>query len=421
MKYKNKAIRIISAMITVLLLLFSLAGCGQAGKKADKVPKISEEASDELAASTDPVLIEANSRFAFKMFNQLVKEDKDQNVFISPLSILLALAMTYNGAMGQTSSDMADALEFSGMDIGELNQGFNDLMLSILNADKEVKISIANSIWQNEGFSATEGFIDTNKEYYNSQVRSLDFSRADAVDIINGWIADATEDLIQDMLDRIPPDAVMYLINAIYFKGDWTYPFDEGSTTSQEFYLDNDNTKEVQMMHLREYFDFGVSEDFSGVELPYGDGGFSMYMILPDEGIEIDEMIEGMDERTWKDFIDSLTEKDIDLYMPRFKMEYGVKMLNDSLSYLGMEIAFGPAADFSKIDPDVFISRVLHQAVIEVNEKGTEAAAATIVEMVESAMPVEEFITFRVDRPFFFIIADSRNDSIVFMGKVVEP
>jgi len=421
---KKRFSKIIIATITAALFLTGIifpVGCARSSSAVDSVLKVSREKSDELADSLDRSLVDANARFAFNIFKGLASEDKDQNIFISPFSILLALAMTYNGAVGDTSLAMADAMEFSGMDLQELNRGFSDLMVSILNGDSNVEISIANSIWQRMDFDAKETFIDINKKYYSSEVKKLDFSDPGAVDTINSWISDATREKITKMLAEIPADVVMYLINAIYFKGDWTYPFEENATYDDDFYLAGGGTKKVPMMNIHENFDYAKGDDYAVVRLPYGQEKFAMYIVLPDKGVSIDSIIRNMDEEKWNRIAGSLSDNDVILSMPKYKMEYGVKLLNDVLTDMGMGIAFGPGADFSNISKDIFISRVMHKAVIEVNERGSEAAAVTVVEMAESAMPVEEVVEFTVNRPFIFTISDDRTGAILFMGKVVEP
>jgi serine protease inhibitor len=294
-------------------------------------------------------------------------------------------------------------------------------MTSIENADDEIELAIANSIWMNLGFKAREDFIERNSKYYSSEVREIDFADAGAVDTINGWIADNTKDKIKKMLDVIPADAVMYLINAIYFKGNWTDEFDEGMTSDDDFYLADGSTKKVPMMNKWQELLYCSGNGYSGIRLPYGQEKMSMYIILPDKGENIDSLISSLDADRWNEITGSFSNKQIDLSMPKYKMEYGIKLLNDVLIDMGMEIAFGPGADFSGIREDIFISSVLHKAVIEVNEKGSEAAAATVVEMVETAIEVEEPVEFTVNRPFFFVIADDRSGSIMFMGKVMEP
>jgi serine protease inhibitor len=415
----NKSKIFLAAVVILAVTLMSSAvlfeGC------SGLVSSVSEEESDEIAGEVEGDLIQSNTEFGFKIFNQLILEDEDQNIFISPLSILLALAMTYNGAVGDTSTAMAEALEFSGFDLEELNTGFKELMTSIENADDEIELAIANSIWMNLGFKAREDFIERNSKYYSSEVREIDFADAGAVDTINGWIADNTKDKIKKMLDVIPADAVMYLINAIYFKGNWTDEFDEGMTSDDDFYLADGSTKKVPMMNKWQELLYCSGNGYSGIRLPYGQEKMSMYIILPDKGENIDSLISSLDADRWNEITGSFSNKQIDLSMPKYKMEYGIKLLNDVLIDMGMEIAFGPGADFSGIREDIFISSVLHKAVIEVNEKGSEAAAATVVEMVETAIEVEEPVEFTVNRPFFFVIADDRSGSIMFMGKVMEP
>ena len=412
------------AVLTVVILLANAALFTQCSKEQtgdEQSGEVSAEQSDELAGSVDRNLVSANTGFGFDIFKELILEDKDQNIFISPLSILLALAMTYNGAVGDTNLAMAEALGFKGFDLEELNSGFNDLMISIKNADSDIELAIANSIWHKLGFKAKEDFIERNRKYFSSEVKEIDFSTPEAVDTINGWIDEATKGKIEKMLTEIPPDAVMYLINAIYFKGNWTYPFDENLTSDDDFYLLDGSTKKVPMMSQEENFGYYDGDNFSAVKLPYGQEKMAMYIILPDEGVSLDSVTSSLDADKWNEIKESFYGSQVSLTMPKYKMEYGIKLLNDALAELGMGIAFGPGADFSGINPDIFISKVLHKAVIEVNEKGSEAAAATVVEMVTSMPMAEEIIEFRVDRPFFFVIADDRTGSILFMGKVVEP
>ncbi|OFW62251.1 MAG: hypothetical protein A2Z35_00565 [Actinobacteria bacterium RBG_19FT_COMBO_36_27] len=424
---KKSKIVLIFAALAAVTILSSSALFTQCSKDTS-AEEVSAGQSDEIAASMDKNLTNANTKFGFNIFKKLVSEDKDKNVFISPLSILMALAMTYNGAVGETSLAMAEALEFEGFDLEELNQGFKDLMVSIKNADSDIEMEIANSIWYRMGFDIRADFSERNKKYFNSEVNEIDFSAPDAVDTINGWIEEETRGKIDKMLTENPADSVvMYLINAIYFKGDWTYPFDENMTDDDDFYLPDGTAKKVPMMSLEENFAYYKGDDFSGIKLPYGQEKMAMYIILPDEGVNVDTVIESLDAEKWSRIKDLFYGSQVSLVMPRYKVEYGIKLLNDVLTDLGMGIAFKEGlADFSGIvnresGDSPWISKVLHKAVIEVNEKGSEAAAATVVEMVESAMPIEEIINFVVNRPFFFVIADDRTGSILFMGKVVEP
>lgn len=416
---KNKIIY--AVIILIIAVLFGNAALfTNCSSKLPPEEKIPPEESDEITTKLDLSLVDANTQFGFNLYRELIAEDRDENIFISPFSILMALAMTYNGALGDTNLAMSEALEFKGFDLEELNLGFHDLMISIKNADSDIDIAIANSIWQRLGSDADKDFIERNRKYYDSEVRELDFSSPDAVDTINEWIDDATRGKIDKMLTEVSADVVMYLINAIYFKGNWTYEFDEVFTEEEDFYLLDGSTKKVPMMAQREDFRYLKESNYSSIRLPYGQEKMAMYIILPDNGVDIDIVMGSFDSEKWQNYLSSFSETEVELKMPKFKMEYGIKLLNDALTNLGMGIAFSPDADFSGINPDIFISRVLHKAVIEVNEKGSEAAAATVIEM-DGGGGIAETVEFIVDRPFFFVITDDRTESILFMGKVVEP
>jgi len=413
----RKKILILTAAILTAVLLASTAAVFS---KCSKEEEVSSEESDKIVEAVDADLVDGNTEFSFKIFKKLVLEDKDKNVFISPLSISTALAMAYNGAEGETKRAMAEALGIDGISLEELNQGFKDLMTGIQNADSEIELSVANSIWLREGFDCREDFIDRNREYFAAEVEEIDFSSPDAPDIINSWIKEATRGKIEEMIAEIPIDVVMYLINAIYFKGNWTYEFDEDATREDDFYLLDGSIKKVPMMSQGEDLMYFKGDNFSSVRLPYGEEKIAMYVVLPDEGVEPDDVIRSFSAEKWNEYTRSFDETNVSILMPKFKMEYGIKLLNDVLTDLGMGIAFSDSADFSGIRPDIFISRVLHKAVIEVNEKGSEAAAVTVVEMAETAMPME-IVEFTVNRPFIFVIADDRSASILFVGKVVNP
>ena len=397
------------------------------GKEETPEEEITPEESDSLVSSVDSNFISSNTEFGFNIFKELALEDKGKNIFISPLSILSALTMTYNGAEGGTASAMEEALKFNGFDSSSINKNFSSLIKGIKSADTDIEIEIANSIWYRPGYDVREEFIEKNKKYFDSEVSEIDFSSPDAPRTINSWIEEKTKGKIDKMIDRIPPDVVMYLINAIYFKGDWTYPFDENLTGEDNFYLEDGTTKEVPMMWQKKEFSYYAEDSLSAIKLPYGKEKMSMYIILPGKGISIDTVVESLNVDKWNSIKESFATREVSLTMPKYKMEYGIKSLKDALTSLGMGIAFdSELADFSGIckpgETPCFISDVLHKAVIEVNEKGSEAAAATVVEMrATAAMPAEEIVEFTVDRPFFFMIIDERTGSILFMGKVMEP
>ena len=361
-----------------------------------------------------------NSRFAFDIFKQLNMEDGSGSIFISPLSISTALTMTYQGAEATTKEAMAKALGYTGIEDEKLNESYKNLLRYLRQLDKKVELNISNSLWIREGEAIKEDFLSANKDIFDASATQLDFSKESAADEINQWISDATKKKIEKMIDSpIPSDIVMYLINAIYFKGDWTKQFVKKDTVAAPFVAGDGSTREVMMMSRYGKLEYGQGDSFKAIRLPYGSGKTAMYCILPEEAASINDFVKALDTDKWKTIRDSISEKeDVQLKLPRFKLEYGIKNLNDSLTALGMGEAFTDSADFSGIREGLSISRVLHKAVIEVNEEGSEAAAVTVVEMRETA--AAEPLTFIADRPFVFVIADDVTGTILFMGKLYD-
>ena len=367
----------------------------------------------------DLSFIEANTGFAFDVFREINAVDNDKSVFISPLSISTALSMTYQGARGTTKDSMAEALGYKGIDIEALNESYKNLLSYLRHSDDKVQLDINNSIWIREGNRVEEDFVKANKDVFDSYIAELDFSKLSAAKDINSWIDCATKGKISEMVKSpIPNNILMYLINAIYFKGDWTNKFDVKNTFSSQFLQGNGNKQQVDMMSRRGTIEYGSGDDYKVVRLPYGDGNTAMYCILPKEGLELNNFIESMSKDKWIEIREGITKMDdVLVQIPRFKVEYE-KELIESLSQLGMGEAFSDSADFTGISENVAISGVFHKAIIEVNEEGSEAAAVTVVEVrVTSAMA--DPITFIGDRPFMYIIANDETDTILFMGKLL--
>jgi serine protease inhibitor len=365
-------------------------------------------------------IIEADQQFAFELFGEVCSLSEEENIMISPLSVSCALGMTMNGSAGTTLDAFYDVLHFGDLTNAEVNESYKDLMDQLVRLDDKVQFSIANSIWYKLGYNVLEDFVTTNRTWFDAEVRQLDFSDPQSVDIINGWIEEKTNDKIQDMLDFIPPDAVMYLINAIYFNAKWKYQFDKKDTYQGNFHLADGSTSPANFMKINGAFSRTVTEDFSAVEMPYGDSSYSMVVILPAEGKTTGDLLSGMDISGWNSLYSSLSTGNVQIELPRFK--YGFKdLLNDPLINLGLGIAFSGGADFSRITPGggLFISRVIHQSFIDVQEEGTEAAAATIVELRETSAGGPS--TFRADRPFIYLIKENSTGAILFMGKVGKP
>ncbi len=370
-------------------------------------------------------LIAADNEFGIDLFREVVaNENEDSNIFMSPISVSIALAMTYNGAEGATKEAMENTLNKEGLTVEEINEIYKNLISGLLSVDPKVVLEIANSIWHDESFTVEEEFININQAYYDAEVNALDFKAPDARDIINGWVADKTHEKIPEIIDFIHPNAVMYLINAIYFNGLWKYEFDEENTAGEDFQLNDGSTINVQTMAQQQNFNYLSNDIFSAAELFYGQGNYSMIILLPQNDKSVDDVLYELNSESWNLWLASMQEKELVIHLPKFKFEYS-DSLNQALVNLGMGIAFTWDADFSKINlyRDLKISRVLHKAFVEVNESGTEAAAVTAVEIVErTAEPGEDqIIHFVVNKPFLFVIKEKETNAIIFIGKVMKP
>jgi serine protease inhibitor len=365
-------------------------------------------------------LVDSGNSFAFDIFRNVAEaEEEGKNLVISPLSISVALSMTLNGAGGTTREAILEALRNNGMTADDVNKAYKYLTEALLSVDKRVLISIANSVWTEQNFQAKKQFTDILTEYYNAEARIFDVTDPGVPDDVNAWIEDKTNGLIKDMLDQLDPDAVMLLINAIYFKGKWNSQFDAANTVTEPFNKSDGGTSSVSMMKQKSKFKVFTGEDFIMAEFPYGQGNYVMDVILPDDLNGLNNIIRDLNAESFSHATGGVYEREVQLSFPRFKYGYK-KELKDILSLMGMGIAF-TSADFSGIaDAPLNISRVLHQAFIETNEEGTEAAAATIVEIELTSMPAGPMV-LRLDRPFLYVIRETTTNAILFMGRVSDP
>ncbi len=393
------------------IVLLCLFGCGDVNFTRDIIGDLLETIEDPDVSG----VASANSRFGFKLLHDLRERDPGGNIFISPLSISIALTMTYNGAVGETERAMAEVLEIDALDLPTINYSNKALRNSLENPDPKVEISIANSIWSRQGVEFNPDFLERNRAFFGAEIASLDFNSPQAAGIINEWVDTNTNGKIKKIVDRIDQDVVLFLINAIYFKGNWQDEFDKSRTQTGVFHLENGSEKRVQMMRREGEYPYFRGENFEATSLPYGDGRLGMYIFLPSHDSSLNKFLRNLNAENWEGWISQFQDRTHEMMLPRFKLEYAVS-LKDTLEALGMGIAFGDDADFSGMRPNLFISEVRHKTFVEVNEEGTEAAAVTAVEMVESVPP-----DFWVDRPFFFAIYDAETETILFMGTVTEP
>lgn len=371
------------------------------------------------------MVIEADQSFSYELFRNTVDFDDEENIMISPLSVSMALSMTLNGAEGETFDVMRETLKMSGMNLDEVNDGYRSLIKLLVELDPEVKLRVANSIWHDDGFPVKQDFLERVKDAFGASVEELNFQDPASVDRVNAWVNSNTEGLIEKIIDEIPDDMVMYLINVIYFKGNWLYQFDEEDTRLDDFFLENGETKQVDMMVQSDRFATYFSDSVHMIELPYGDSLFSMTVLIPADERKplnqfISESVTADNLNSWRSNLRTSFQK-IPVHLPKFEMEYEIEY-NDILKAMGMEIAFDEwNANFkgmADISPqNLFISEVKHKTFIRVDEKGTEAAAVTSVGIMPTSMPQPMI----VNRPFVFIIHERESGTNLFMGKVMNP
>ncbi len=392
------------------------------------------EKKDTIEQSGDPVnittevyqkeVIDSANRFAFDLFKPVLADAKGtENIMISPFSITSALSMTLNGAAGETFEAMRKALGLEGKNLDQINNTYLKLMTEMVPVDKRVVMEIANSVWVEKRLIVKQPFITELQKCYKAEARDIDVTNPVAVDIVNGWIAEKTHDKITDMLDKLDPDLAMLLINAVYFNGKWRYAFDKADTKDEPFYITPSDPKSVPMMHQTENLKAARTNNLTLVEIPYGQGNYNMVVVLPDENVTTSEVANALTPSIWQEWMGLLTDNThkVDLSMPRFKYKYK-RNLNDDLINLGMGIAFTDLANFSNIsDSRLQISRVLHQTFIETNEEGTEAAAATVVEMINTVANPTTIEKVILDHPFLYFIRESSTGTVLFMGRVSDP
>jgi serine protease inhibitor len=370
--------------------------------------------------ATEQKLIASSNTFAFDLFHEINSSQRGDNVFISPLSASMALGMTANGAGGQTYEAFRTTLGLGGASRQEVNEGYKSLIALLTSVDNTTDFRIANSIWYDKTFPFNTSFLDESKSFFNAQVQGIDFRQPSAVGTINGWVSDATAKKIPKIIDSIDSAEVMFLINAIYFKGNWQKQFDKSKTQDAPFFALDGSSKSTPMMHATQDVRLGSVAGLTAVDLPYGNSAYSMTLILPAPGTGVNDAVSSLTPAAWKTLVDSFHPAELDLYLPRFRIEWA-KILNNDLVSMGLGPAFTDGADFTPMSPQgnrLVITRVIQKTFVDVNEEGTEAAAATAVGVGVTSAPV--ITTVRFDRPFIFAIRERFSGTILFIGKIAK-
>jgi len=390
----------------------SVMGCSEATVSTAPITALPRSLSD-----AETKVIAGSNDFAFDLFRTGNVDQHKANVFVSPLSASMALGMTANGANGPTYDEMKAALRLTGATREEVSDGYKNLISLLRGLDPGTNFTIGNSIWYKQTFPFNASFLDESKEHFDAKVTALDFRSPSALGTINSWVAAQTNNKIPQILEDIDPAEVMFLINAIYFKGTWQKQFDKSKTVDASFHNADGTTSTVPMMARDAGVQATYNADYAAVDLPYGNSAFMMTVVLPNE--DIDSFAESFDQAKWNALVNALHDSEIPVYMPRFRIEWK-RQLNDDLQKMRMQLAFvGDQADFTGMSPlgnHLYITKVLQKTYVDVDEAGTEAAAATSVGMGVTSLPVP----FRADRPFLVVIRERFSGTILFIGKIAK-
>lgn len=391
-------------------------------------PSAPQERIDALPRSLtagERELVAAGESFSFDFLREVARTEAEaSNLFVSPLSASMALGMALAGGEGETYAAMQDALDLSGMSREEVGASYRGLLDLLAGLDPAVRLEIGNSVWHRTGFELEADYRSSVERDFDARIEGLDFDDPASADVINSWVTEATDGLIDGIVTPpIDPLTMAFLINAIYFEGSWTVRFDPDRTAPGDFRRPDGSVIRVPFMNLEDgSFPRAWTEAYQAVELPYGGEAFAMILVLPSEGSDIDAFVEELDAARWRSIVDGLVEGDIAVSLPKLRIEYE-KTLNEVLQTLGMEAAFDPSrADFSRmhrdaLDLQLHISQVKQKAFVEVDEEGTRAAAVTSVEMQVTSLPA----AFRADRPFLFAIRERLSGTLLFLGVVRDP
>jgi serpin B len=414
--------KISGVMAGALAISTSLvAGCGGGSGTVDRTAGLppAVAAAYRSAGTVPPEIVGSNNDFGFSLLRQLRTTDAGNNVFVSPTSAALCLEIVYNGAGAgsATQTEMAKTLGISGISVADLNNDNASLQASLVSADPAVQLSVANSLWYYKANSQVlPSFVDMNTQFYGSQIGDL----TGAPDNINSWISKQTGGKITQAVDSSIRDCVAAIVNAVYFKGLWTSPFDPRATTTDTFTLQDGSTTPCSLMHRDDIFPYYKGDIFQAVKIPYGTGRFSMAVLLPNAGQTVDTVLAQVSQTNWANWKAQFAPKQGSIALPKFTSKYSTD-LKGSLSALGMTSVFDPnKADLSLIGPALFLSKITHDTYLSVDETGTVAAGVTVGGVGVTSVQADAF-TLRMDKPFICIISDEKTGDVLFCGAIDRP
>jgi serine protease inhibitor len=402
--------------LRLTLMLLAIEACGTSSPAQSPPPLLTRLPRN--LSSAELRIIDGANAFAFDLLGQATRALRpDSNAFLSPLSASMALGMALNGAEGETLKGVQSTLRLDGMAEADFNAGYRGLIALLGGLDSRTEMRIANSMWARRGLSLEQSFSETGRTYFNAEVRNLEFDSPEAARTINQWVSSKTNGKIPKLLDQIGRDEVLFLINAIYFKGKWREAFEPKNTREGPFHGADGRDRTASLMQQEKNLRYQETADYQAVDLLYGNGAFAMTVLLPKPKQTPNGLLARLDPVAWKALTERFHGAEVNLTLPRFRLEY-TRRLNDDLKALGMAVAFDPErADFSRIAdvrPGLYLSRVDQKTFVEVNEEGTEAAAATGVGVSVTSVP--QVVEMTVDRPFVFAIRERLSGTLMFLG-----
>lgn len=404
-------------ILTPLLVSGLFQGCGSDGVAP---PDPITDLPRDLTLAEELIIGRSNT-FGFDLLKEVdrTRTANIPNVILSPLSATMALGMALEGADGETFSAMRDALRFQGLSRDEINASYRGLLDILLDLDPEVELGIANSAWSRQGFPFRSSYFDAVTTNFDAEVQELDFGAPGAKDIINSWVNEKTQGRIEEIIDAISPLDILFLINAVYFQGNWTTKFDSGDTYQGSFRLGSGESVTVPTMSAEKMpMRFGTVDGIQVGELAYGGGAFAMVVAVPQGDQSVDGLVAELDDDRWNQILDGISEGEFPVRLPKFELEWD-GLLKGALSTMGMGPAFVPQADFSRMTPapDAYISEVRQKTFMKVDEEGTVAAAVTSVTVGTTSLPQGLY----ADRPFLVAIRERISGTILFLGVIRDP
>ena len=410
----QKKMKMFTVTLIAAIMLFNNCNKKAEPQKDDNVRKNIE------LTETQKDLCRTANEFTFDFMKLLAgKEDKDANMFASPFSLQTVLAMTAEGAVGDTKTEMLKALRLSGFSEEDIAGFYRTLIPALQSVDKKTVMEIANSFWSKEVIVVKDDYAAKLQKNYYAECKTLVNDGFDAAIAMNDWCSKKTHGMIDHIVDQVSEEQMVALINALYFKGEWSDKFNEKYSRKEKFNNHDGSTSDVTMMRRTDDMFVVLGEDAWALTLPYGNRAYRMTVILPKEGVDVDAVFAGLDEDSWKEYLHGGYEREVVLSLPKFETEYSSSDLCiQTLKEMGLKKAFERSADFSGIsNVALYISQIIHKAKVKVNEEGTEAAAVSYVGMdLATAIPRDEPIEFKVDRPYIYAISEVSTGAITFIG-----